>query len=39
MMPGFLFPMPIPVPESPPPEGGDIPTGVPEEASNPAPGE
>ena len=42
MMPGFLFPMPIPVPESPPPEAGDIPTdtpGAPEEASDTAPGE
>ena len=39
MMPGFLFPMPIPVPESPPPETGDIPTGTPGEASDTAPGE
>ena len=39
MMPGFLFPMPIPTPDYPPPEGGDAPAeapGGPDEA--PAPG-
>ena len=41
MMPVFLFPMPIPTPDYPPPEGGDAPVDAPsspDEVSS-APGE